>query len=133
MCKGYLILWYVIDIWSLPSHQVVLVDLRGGGDGEVLLVMVLPQWPVRDTFHWELGSCRVPSIRSLNTEHEQENIMALPIDDKVCPKVAHDSGNFPIFIVEVEDSSGEKVEELIAVSDTTRNGRLLTGEQKVPQ
>ena len=57
----------------------------------------------------------------------------VPIDDKVGPEVAHDSGNFPIFIAEVEHSSGEKVEKLIAVSNTTRDGRLLAWEQEVPQ
>ena len=55
------------------------------------------------------------------------------VNDKVSPEVAHNSGDLPVVIIKVEDSSGEEVEELVTVSDAPGNGRLGRGEEEVPQ
>ena len=59
--------------------------------------------------------------------------LLLPVNDKVGPEVAHNSGDLPVVIAEVEDSGGEEVEELVTVSHPPGNGRLGGGEEEVPQ
>ena len=56
-----------------------------------------------------------------------------PVNDKVRPEVAHDPGHLPVVVPEVEDPGGEEVEELVAVGDAARDGRLRAREQEVPQ
>ena len=60
-------------------------------------------------------------------------LVLLPVNDKVSPEVAHNPGDLPVVIIEVEDSGGEEVEELVPVSDPPGYGRLGGGEEEVPQ
>ena len=60
-------------------------------------------------------------------------VPTLPVNDKVGPEVAHNPGDLPVVIVEVEDSGREEVEELIPVCDPPRDGWLGGGEEEVPQ
>ena len=58
----------------------------------------------------------------------------LPIDDKVSPQVAHDPGNFPVFIIKVEHSSREEMDEFIPMGHSTWDGWLMFArEEEVPQ
>ena len=59
--------------------------------------------------------------------------MDSPVDDKVCPEVAHHSGDLPVHGGEVEDAGGEEVDELVAVGHPSRDRRLLVGEEEVPE
>ena len=63
----------------------------------------------------------------------RNNNQSSPVDDKVRPEVAHDPGHLPVVVPEVEDPGGEEVEELVAVGDAARDGRLRAREQEVPQ
>ena len=63
----------------------------------------------------------------------RNNIQSSPVNDEVRPEVAHDPGHLPVVVPEVEDPGGEEVEELVAVGDAARDGRLRAREQEVPQ
>ena len=60
-------------------------------------------------------------------------VPTLPVNDKVGPEVAHNPGDLPVVIVEVEDSGGEEVEELVTVSHPPGYRGLLGGEEEVPE
>ena len=60
--------------------------------------------------------------------------MFSPIDDKVSPQVAHDPGNFPFFIIKVEHSSREEIDQFITMCHSTWDGWLVfPREKEVPQ
>ena len=106
------------------------MDLWSGVDSKVLLVLVMPEWPGWDSFNRELRWGGIPEISNWYIINCNK---ILPIDNKISPQVAHYSCNFPIFIAEIEDSSGEKIDKLIAMGHSTRNWRLFTREEEVPQ
>ena len=58
-----------------------------------------------------------------------------PINDKVCPEIAHHPGNLPVHRGEVEHPRREEVDELVSVGDSPGDGvpRDSPREQEVPQ
>merc|ERR1719430_2792527 len=106
-----------IRAWGrvLPGGQVVLHNLGVVVDLQVTHVTVLPEGPVWHTINGELGGCR------------------LAIYYKICPHVAKFPGNVPVIFIEIKDSRGEEVDQLVPVSHSSGYGGLVPREQEVPE
>ena len=123
-----------MDVWVLPGNDVVSEQGGQQVDLEEVFVQILPVGPGGDLVHGGLGTgwlsvhCNIISI----TAHSY-TLLLLPVNHKVSPEVAHNSGDLPVVIIKVEDSSGEEVEELVTVSDPPGYGRLGGGEEEVPE
>ena len=55
------------------------------------------------------------------------------MDDKVGPKIAHNSCNLPVHGGEVKHVGGEEVDELVPVGHPSRDRRLFVGEEEIPE